>query len=99
MSHFLDHQEAVSQLGVKNPFAQFILSICFLLLGNSIPEVGSEIHSMADLHIPKIILETGQMIAWCSAGGLFCIGLLRFIVEMKDKREKRLKESKGEKIE
>lgn len=98
MNHFLDHQETVSQLGVKNPFTQFILSICLAIFGNVIPEVGSEVHSMADLHIPKIILETGQMIAWCSAGGLFFIGLLRFLVEISERKEKK-KQSRGEKIE
>lgn len=74
-----EHNEIIStSVGVSNPYVGFIMSILLLLTGNSLPEVTSHI---SNFEIPKIVMQTGQLIAWISAGGLFVLALIKFIIE------------------
>ncbi len=68
------HNEIASDLGVP-PIITFIISVFVMLATQIIPELDKA----QQWHIPPIIMEISQLLAWWCVGGTFVIAALNYL--------------------
>lgn len=69
----------------NDPRVNLVWSIVLLLTGNSIGHV--DFQFLLHLHIPPIIMEGAQTMAWIGAFGLFVVSAIKFFTERKKKKD------------
>lgn len=79
----LDHN--TTGLESSDPRINLIWSLVLLITGNSIGHI--DLHVLLHLHIPPIIMEGAQTMAWIGAFGLFVVSTIKFLIERKNKKD------------